>query len=69
MVLLRVHRRSRAIVVIGGVDVVYMLRVILHLPRMPRFVFWWAAIVITVGPFVLLHVRIQRRALSRNQLL
>jgi hypothetical protein len=35
-VLLRAGRRNRAIVVIGGVDVVSILRVILRLPRMPR---------------------------------
>jgi hypothetical protein len=35
--LLRVDRRSRAIVVIGGADVVSKLRVILRLPYIPQF--------------------------------
>jgi hypothetical protein len=36
IVLLQAGRRNRAIVVIGGVDVVSILRVILRLPRMPQ---------------------------------
>jgi hypothetical protein len=37
-VLLRVGRRNRAIVVIGGVGVVPRLWVILRLPRIPQIV-------------------------------
>jgi hypothetical protein len=68
-VLLWACRHSRAIVVIGGVDVVSRLQVVLRLPRIPRFVLGYAAVVTTVGPFVLPHVQIQCRAFGQNRLL
>jgi hypothetical protein len=63
-VLLRVHRSSHAIVVIGDVDVVSRLWVVLRLPYIPQFVLRYATVVTVTGPFVLL-----RRATCRNQLL